>query len=297
VGAFLAPIFEPGFFGNSPVHVALIVGAVVAVVSGPVGVFTVLRGQSFAGHALSDVGATGGSGAFLLGINPLWGFVGMGLAAAGAMEVVGVRRPRGRDLATGVVFGASLGLAALFLFWDTHRHTTSGVTVNLLFGDIWVIVNSTVVLVAAFGAVALGLLVALYRPLLLSSVSPDLAAARGVPVRAVGAAYFAALAIAVSLSSLTIGAILSTALLIGPAASALAVTKKPAQAMVTAALLGVAVTWVGILLSWDSYYWPPREHGWPVSFFIVALTLLTYLVAQGSRRATRRSDRVVEGSE
>ena len=285
--AFLSPVFEPGFFGSSPVHVALIVGAVVSVVSGPVGVFTVIRGQAFAGHALSDVGATGGSGAFLLGINPLWGFVGMGLAAAGAMEVIGVRRPRGRDLATGIVFGASLGLAALFLYWDTTRHSTTGVTVNILFGSIFVIVNSTVELIAGFGVVALALLAICYRPLLLSSLSPELAAARGVPVRLVGALYFAALAIAVSLSSLTIGAILSTALLIGPAASALALTKKPLVAMATAAGLGVAVTWLGVLLAWDSYYWPPQQQGWPVSFFVVALTLLTYLLAQLPRRVGR----------
>jgi len=290
--AFLSPIFEPGFFGSSPVHVALIVGAVVSVVSGPVGVFTVIRGQAFAGHALSDVGATGGSGAFLLGINPLWGFVGMGLAAAGAMEVIGVRRPRGRDLATGIVFGASLGLAALFLYWDTTRHSTTGVTVNILFGSIFVIVNSTVELIVVFGVVALAVLAVCYRPLLLTSLSPELAAARGVPVRLVGALYFGALAIAVSLSSLTIGAILSTALLIGPAASALALTKKPLVAMAAAAGLGVAVTWLGVLLSWDSYYWPPLHQGWPVSFFVVALTLLTYLLAQLPHRA-RRAGRAV----
>jgi hypothetical protein len=57
----LAAIFAPGFFGSSQVQIAATVGAVVAVVAGTVGVFTVIRGQSFAGEALGDIGTTGGS--------------------------------------------------------------------------------------------------------------------------------------------------------------------------------------------------------------------------------------------
>ena len=113
----------------------------------------------------------------------------------------------------------------------------------------------------------------LYRPLLLSSVSPDLAAARGVPLRVVGIGYLFALAIAVSLSAVTIGAILSTALLVGPAATALRLTKRTGLAMVLAATVGVAATWIGILLAYDSYDWPPTHQGWPVSFFVVTLVL------------------------
>ena len=81
--------------------------------------FTVIRGQSFAGEALGDIGATGGSSAYLAGIAPLWGFVGIAVAAAGAMELIGIQRARGRDLATGIVLGAGFGLAALFLYLGT----------------------------------------------------------------------------------------------------------------------------------------------------------------------------------
>ncbi|MGH9071610.1 MAG: metal ABC transporter permease, partial [Acidimicrobiales bacterium] len=110
---FSVGIFGPGFFSSSPVHVALIVGGLVAGVSGVVGTITVMRGQSFAGHSLSDIGTAGGSAAFLIGISPLFGFVAMNVAAAGVMELIGIRRPRGRDLATGIVLGSALGLAAL----------------------------------------------------------------------------------------------------------------------------------------------------------------------------------------
>jgi len=285
VPASLAPVFEPGFFSSSPVHVALIVGGVVAAVSGVVGTFTVMRGQAFAGHSLADIGTAGGSAAFLIGISPLYGFVAMNLIAAGVMEMIGIRRPRGRDLATGIVLGAALGLAALFLYWDTTHSSTTGATINVLFGSIFELPSSLV----PVSVVATGIVLLSYRPLLLSSLSPELASARGVPVRLVGIGYLVALAVAVSLSAVTIGAILSTALLIGPAATALRLTKRAGMAMVIAAAIGVAATWLGVLLAYDSYDWT-TGHGWPVSFFVVTLVFAFYLVTDLSvgRLAGRR---------
>jgi zinc/manganese transport system permease protein len=278
IGA-LGAIFARGFFSDSGVEVAIAVSAVVCAVSGVVGVFTVMRGQSFAGHAIADLGATGGAAAFLVGVGPLWGFVAIGVAAAGAMELIGIQRPRGRDLATGIVLGAGLGLAALFLYWDAIYDNTSGATVTILFGSIFAIGSSTIPLVVGLGVVAVGLVGAIYRPLLLSSVSPEIAAARGVRVRPIGAAFLLALAISVSLSAVTIGAILSTALLVGPAATALRLTKRPGVAIVGAGVIGLVATWVGILLAYDSYDWPPVGHGWPVSFFVVVAVFVLYLLA------------------
>jgi zinc/manganese transport system permease protein len=279
---------------------------VVAIVAGTVGTFTVMRGQSFAGEALGDLGATGGSGAFLLGIGPLWGFLAMGITAAGAMELIGIQRPRGRDLATGIVLGAGLGLAALFLYWDATLHNTTGATITILFGSVFAISSSTFPLVAFFSVAALGIVLALYRPLLLSTVSAEMAAARGVPVRLVGAAYLLALAITVALAALTIGAILSTALLIGPAASALRLTKRPGQAMLVAAAIGSAAVWLGVALAYESYYWPPTDRGWPASFFVVTLIFLLYLASgllvrvrehrRGVARSSSRDTRELSGA-
>ena len=210
-------------------------GGVVAVISAMVGTFTVIRGQSFAGHALSDIGTAGGSGAILVGVPTLYGFVAMNLAAAGVMELIGIRRPRGRDVATGIVLGASLGLAALFLYLDTVHTSTTGATVNVLFGSIFTVSTGTVPLVVVLGLTSVALIALVYRPLLLSSVSDELARAKGVSTRRVGIAFLAALAIAVSLSAITIGAILSTALLIGPAAAALRLTKRTGPAIGVAA--------------------------------------------------------------
>jgi zinc/manganese transport system permease protein len=192
-------IFEPGFFGSGPVHIALAVGTVIAITSAVVGVFTVTRGQSFAGHALGDLSTTGGSGAFLVGVNQFWGYLAFGAGAAAFMEMIGVQRRRGRDVATGVVLGAGLGLAALFLYLGTQYSSTTGASFTILFGSMFVITSSTVPALITSALLALATVVVLARVLLLTSLSPDIAAARGVPVRAVGAAFLMALAVSVAL--------------------------------------------------------------------------------------------------
>lgn len=290
-------VFEPGFFASPQVHVAAAIGGLVALVSAVVGVFTVLRGQSFGGHALGDVSAAGGAGALLVGLSPVAGFVGMGIAGAGVMDIIGVRRLRGRDLATGIVLGAAIGLSALFLFLGTTTGSTTGATQQILFGSIFTVTSGTIPVVAILGVIAVGTIAAIGRPLLLSTVSPDIAVARGVRVRLVGMLYMLALAVSVGLSSLAIGAILSTALLIGPAAAALRLTRTVAMAVVTACLIGVLATWAGVLLAYDSYYWGSSHRGLPVSFFIVGLIFGTYLAAglPAMRAASRRPVAAEEG--
>lgn len=283
-------VFEPGFFSSQPVQVALGLGTLTAVVSALVGVFTVIRGQSFGGHALTDVSTAGGSGALLVGMTPLSGFVAGGLIGAGAMEMIGVHRARGRDLATGIVLGAATGAAALFLYLDTTVGATTGATQQILFGSIFVVDTSTVPYVVAFGALALVLLAVTYRPLVLSSLNADMASARGVPVRLVGTLYMVSLALAVGLSSLAIGTILSTALLVGPAATAFRVTTRMGRALLLSAVIGVGATWAGVLLAYDSYYWGAGGNGWPVSFFIVAAVFVIYLISGApAARARARS--------
>jgi zinc/manganese transport system permease protein len=283
----LNALFAPGFFASGPVRAALVVGAVVAVVTGAVGVFTVIRSQAFAGHALGEVGSAGGSLAFLSGTNPLWGYMGIAVIAAGLMEVLGVHRPRARDVATGLVLGAGLGFAALFLYLDTTSSSTTGVTVTILFGSLFAISQPMLPSIVALSAITLVVIASCYRMLLLSSLSPELAAVRGVPLRAVALAYLVIMAVAVSLAAETIGTILATALLVGPPAIALRLTKRPGGAMVVAGLVGVAAVWIGIVLAYDSFYWPPVDHGWPVSFFVVAMVFVLYLGA-GAVAALRR---------
>jgi zinc/manganese transport system permease protein len=272
-------LLEPGFFASAPVRTAVIIGALAAVISAVVGVFTVVRGQSFAGHALTDVATAGGSGAFFTGISPLVGFVGGGVLGAGAMDLIGVERLRSRDVATGIVLSVATGFAALFLFLDTSKSATTGATQQILFGSIFTVNSSIVPYVVAMSVLTLIVLGVIYRPLLLSSLSSELASARGIGIRRVGLLFMLALAIAVGVSAIAIGSVLSTALLIGPAATSLRLTKNLRSAIGVACAMGVATTWLGILLAYDSYYWIPSSQGLPVSFFIVALILLAYLAS------------------
>ncbi|AUG98626.1 metal ABC transporter permease [Prodigiosinella confusarubida] len=276
MNSLMMTIFEPGFFSSQPVQTALIIGGGAAVVSGVVGVFTVIRGQSFAGHALADVSSAGGALSFLLGINPLAGLLAMTLLASMGMELVDMRRARERDLVTGIVLGAGLGLSALFLYFDVTTHSTTGAAISVMFGSMFAIPPSIIPLALLVGLGALAVTAILYRPLLLSSLDVELAEIHGIKTRVIGLLYLIVLALSVALSSMTVGAVLSTALLIGPAATALQLAKRPATAILMAIIIGLAATWGGILLAYDSYYWTPG-HGWPVSFFIVALIFILYL--------------------
>ncbi len=130
-------------------------------------------------------------------------------------------------------------MSALFLYLDTTRSATTGATQQILFGSIFTIDQSIVPIVVILSAATLVIVGVIYRPLFLSSVSPELASARGIRLRVVGLLFMFALAVSVGLSSIAIGSILSTALLIGPAATALRLTRSLRTAMVLACCFGI----------------------------------------------------------
>ncbi len=274
----LHDLIEPGFFSSSVIDTALIIGCLTAVVSAATGTFTVLRSQSFTGHALSDIGATGGAAAYLAGVPTIYGFVVVNLVAGTFLEALGIKNRKERDIVTGVVLGAALGLTALFLYFDTTTTSASGDTMNLLFGSILTIQSSLVGVFIGLSVISVALLAVYYRQLLLSSLDPDLLQAKNRSPRAASLAFLLALALAVSMSAIAIGAILSTALLIGPAAAATRLAKDMKSTFVYACLMGAASIFLGLLLSYDSYTWPPFHHGWPVSFFVVAIIFVIYLL-------------------
>jgi zinc/manganese transport system permease protein len=276
-------LWAPGIFTSRPVLVAWEVGGMVALVSGVVGVLTILRGQSFLGHALSDVGATGAAGATLMGLPALLGFLAGGVVAGIAVDLGG-ERVRERDLATGVVLSAMLGLGALFLYLLTETGNAAGAVETILFGSLFAVPPDLVPAVGLTSAVALALVALLWRPVWFATLTPESARARGVPVRAVGLLFTLAVVAAVEESALAVGALLSTALLIGPAAAAMTWARRPVSAVLGAAAIGVAATLIGVVLAYDSYFWPPVGRGWPVSFLITALVFLVYAASQWRRR-------------
>lgn len=272
-------LLPSGFLSNDAVRQALLVGLIVPVVAGAIGVMVVIRGESFAAHSLGALGTVGGSVAALTSLAPLLGYLSAGAVAAVAMGVSGTLRRRDRDVVTGLVLSTALGISALLLYLAATSSSSTGTTSSVLFGSIFALSGISLPACAAVAGGCLVVLAALGRPLLLSSVNPELAAARGVRIRVLALVFLLLLAGAAALASVAVGTMLSTALLIGPPATALRLTRRPSTAMGVAMLLGVVETWVGILLAYLSYNWPPLHTGWPVSFFIVALVVLGYLAS------------------
>src|SRR5947209_1344724 len=158
---------------------AFMAGGIVAVLSGLVGFFLVLRGQTFAGHALSHVGFTGATGSVLIGIAPMWGLVGFTVLAGIAMGALG-EKLSGRDVAIGMMLSLALGLGLLFLHFYTAYASQA---TALLFGNVLGVDDRALWTLAGLALVSLAGLAFISRPLLFASLQPELAEARGVPVR------------------------------------------------------------------------------------------------------------------
>ena len=255
-------------------------------ISSVVGSFVVLRGQLFAGHALTDVATAGGTGAVLLGTSTLTGFLVAGLSGAGAIEAIGADRVRERNIATGIVLGAATGLSALFVYLTETTTTSSSTSAVILFGSLFTISNSVVPVTSILGTVAVITTTVMARPLSLSSLSIDLARSRGVKVRLVGWTFMATVAVTVGLASLVVGSILATALLIGPAAAAQRLSSSLTKSVLVASVFGVTTTWAGILLAYDSYDWTASHRSLPVSFCVVTVTVIIYVISVGVSRVS-----------
>jgi zinc/manganese transport system permease protein len=173
------------------VHTALLAGAVVAIASGVIGTFVVTRGASFAVHAISELGFTGAAGALVVGLDPVIGMLGGSLAVGFVLGLLSLRG-RERDSAIGAVLAFGLGLGVLFL--SLYQGYATEAT-NLLFGSIVGVSDNQLLTLAIVGAIVVVGVAALYRPLLFSSVDPEVAAARGVPLRALSVAMFLLLAL------------------------------------------------------------------------------------------------------
>lgn len=262
--------------GDPEMQQALAAGVTVAILCGVIGVFVVMRRQSFAGHAVTDIGFTGGAGAPIVGAPPLVGLLAFSVAGAWVMARLG-DRAREREIATGAVLTVALGLGALFLFIQTRYVSEPA---SLLFGSIFAVQPQVLVTTIAIGVLCLVALGILYRPLLFSTVCAECAAARGVPVGVVAAAFLTLMALAVAEAAQLVGVLLTTALLIGPASAATCVARRVETALALSVAIGVVQMVLSIGLAYASYTWPPGGKGWPVSFFVGTFALLSFIVAR-----------------
>jgi zinc/manganese transport system permease protein len=267
---------------------ALRAGTIVAVVAGAVGYFMVLRRQSFAGHTLAVIGFPGAAGATWLGLTPALGY--FGFCIAGALAIAALPGSGRASAALGsygeesAVIGTvqASALACGFLFVSLYRGFLSGLN-NLLFGTITAVSDDQVLILLAAGALCLVALAVLARPLLFASVDPAVAAARGVPVRLVSAAFLVLLGVAAAGTSQVTGSLLVFALLVAPAATAARLTARPAFGAVLSVLIAVAVTWLGEGIAFFSPY--------PIGFWVTTLAFAAFLLATGYRAIADRAGR------
>jgi zinc/manganese transport system permease protein len=251
---------------------AFAASGIVAVMAGVVGYFLVMRGQTFAGHALSHVGFTGATGAVLVGMSPLWGMISFTLLAGIGMGALG-ERLSGRDVAIGVILSLSLGFGLLFLHFFTAYATQA---TALLFGNVLGVSHDTLAVLAGLAVVSLGALAVIMRPLLFASLQPELAEAKGVSLRLVSILFLAITALAVAASTQIVGVLLVFALMVGPAAAAQNVTTRLSSGLLLAAAFALAQAWIGLTLA---YY-----TDWPTSFWITVLSGLVYGASMLGRR-------------
>lgn len=261
---------------------AFLAGTFLSLVAGFVGYFVVLRHQAFAGESLSDVAFTGALGGAAFAINPLVSLFVSTILVALLMGAFG-ERLRARDVAVGTVLAWVLGLGVLFLSLFTAHISGTGTGfsgVSILFGNILGVSAAQTLNIALISGFTILALLLIARPLLFASLDPDVAAARGVPVRALGLGFMALLAVTVSEATIAVGALLVFALLLLPAAIAHQLTTRPYLGLALAALISLSFTWLGITIGFYS--------GYPSSVCISLLAFAAYVAAIGLRSLASR---------
>ena len=266
----MSTIFDYEFMRN-----AFYACTIVGIVSGAVGYFLVLRGQTFAGHALAHVGFPGATGAGLIGLSPFFGLTVFTIVAGIGIGLLGERAHR--DVAIGIVLTLSLGLGLLFLHFYTAFASQA---TNVLFGNVLGISLRTVIVLAVLAVAILAALALIARPLLFASLQPELAEARGVPITLVSTLFMVLVAVATSEAVQIVGVLLVFALMVAPAATALRLTSGVGAGVLVSIALAVVIAWISLSLAFLT--------DWPTSFWITALGAAAYVVSGQVRRPSLR---------
>ena len=260
---------------------ALRAGTIVAVVAGALGWYMVLRRQAFAGHTLAIVSFPGAAAAILIGISATAGYFIAAIAAAIVIAAVprslGGRARSSESAVIGTVQAFALACGALFV--SLYGGFLNGLT-DLLFGSFLGISSSQVLTLLTVAALALAVLAVIGRPLFFATVDPDVAAARGVPVRLLGTIFLILLGCAAAEVSQITGALLVFALLVMPAATAQQLTTRPLVSFALTIALGLAIVWLGLAVAYFSVY--------PVGFYITTFGFGGYVLAAAGRSAAGR---------
>jgi zinc/manganese transport system permease protein len=248
-----------------------IAASVVAVIAGITGFFAVLRGSTFAAHAIPNGAFAGAAGASLLGINVIWGLAVF--AVGGALGIGALGRKARTDVVTALALVVMLGLGALFVSVSSQYAEE---TYSLLFGEVFGISRGEVLPILGLGVAAAIAIGVAFRPLMLTSALPEVAEARGVSTRRVEIYFLVVMALAASMTVPVVGALLMFSLMIGPAAAARSVTARPGTALALSVLIALATAWLSIALSYQT--------NWPLGFFVGTIGAVFYLIGLAARR-------------
>lgn len=251
---------------------AFIGGVLVAIAGGLIGYFVVIREGEFAAHALGHIGFPGATGAVLLGLSPT---LGLAVFCIGGALVIGALGQRAREqaVATGTILAFATGLGVLFA--SLASRSTSTLT-NVLFGNLLAISAGQLVVFAGVTVLIAAVLAVVARPLTLASVNPEVAAAKGLPVRALSICFLVLMALATTMAVQVVGTLLLFALLVTPPATALRLTARPARVCGLATLIGLVSVVVGLVIA-VMFNLPP-------SFFIVSVATLIWAITTAATR-------------
>jgi len=250
--------------------------SIVAVVAGVVGFFVVVRGATFAAHAIPQGAFTGAAGAALIGANTLAG-VGA-FAFLGAIVIARWGRRARHDVVTALSLVGLLGLGSLFLGLSTEYAEQ---TFSFLFGEPLAVSTAEVLPSAAIGAACLLLVAAIFRPLMLTSVAPELAAAQGVKPDRVETWFLLSVGAATTLALPVVGALLVFSLMIGPPSAARFLARRPGAAIATSVALTLATVWVAITAAYFS--------DWPLGFFVGTFGVAWFVAGRVAQARTARA--------
>jgi zinc/manganese transport system permease protein len=269
-------------FAHAFVRNAYLAGTFIALASGCVGWFVVARAQLFAGDALSHVAFVGAIGAAVVGVDERLGLFALTLVVAAGLAALG-GRGRLDDAAIGTVFAWILGIGVLLIaLLATSELGGAGVTTtNALFGSIYSLSTGASWLAAAIALAVATAVAAVTRPLLLTTIDAEQAAARGVPVGLLGLGILLALAVVTAEGTQAVGALLILGLLSAPAGAAHRLTANPYAGVAISSLIAVAAMWGGLALSYEISSLPP-------SSAIIGLAAAAYAVAALIARVSAR---------
>ena len=264
-------MFAAGFMMN-----AWIIATIVAVVGGVVGYFVVLRGSAFPAHAIPKGAFAGAAGAALLGMSTLLGLAVFALLGALGIGTLG-RRGR-HDVATALALVMMLALGAAFL---SHTTEYEPEIYSLLFGEVLGVSSSQILPTVLLGVACIAAIAVVYRPLLLASITPEVAEAKGIRSHRIEMIFLVIVALATAMTVPVVGALLIFSLMIGPPAAARSLTSRPLLALVLSVCIALVTVWVAIAASY--------LYNWPVGFFVGVLGALSYGCGRGWAAWQRRS--------